>query len=205
MNNNIVILDDHPMFLIGLKRVIDRDSEFTVSDCCKNSSDLFFSLSLVKADIVMLDCSRPEGDDEVITIINDLHQRFPNTAIITMGDCDKHRALSEQMQPGVAAHFYKSLTPEDLVTGLRATWLEYKRGNGLIVEPVETRKPLARQRLSAREKRVIEYIHAGFTVSQTAARFQRSVKTISAQKRAAMYKLGIKRDSDIFRLKINEI
>jgi hypothetical protein len=42
MNNNIVILDDHPMFLIGLKKVIDRDSEFTVSDCCKNSSDLFF-------------------------------------------------------------------------------------------------------------------------------------------------------------------
>jgi Response regulator containing a CheY-like receiver domain and an HTH DNA-binding domain len=162
-------------------------------------------LSLVKADIVLLDCSRPEGDYDVITIINSLRQRFPNIAIITMGDCDKHRALSEQIQPDVAAHFYKSLTPEDLIAGLRATWLEYNRGHDLIVEPLEAINSHARQRLSAKEKRVIEYIHAGFTVSQTAARFQRSVKTISAQKRAAMYKLGLKRDSDIFRLKINDI
>ncbi|WP_222864792.1 LuxR C-terminal-related transcriptional regulator, partial [Serratia marcescens] len=55
-----------------------------------------------------------------------------------------------------------------------------------------------------KEQTVIEYIHAGMTVSQIAQKLSRSVKTISAQKRNAMRKMGVDRDSDLFRININK-
>ncbi len=201
--NNIVILDDHPLYLIGLKRIINDESDFRVTDCCKNSSELFLSLSLAPANIAIIDCSLPNGDLDVKAVIDKLHRHYPKMAIVTMGDCRHHQMQSDALQPLVKSYFCKSLSPENVITGLRHIWLNHRYDEKGISADGEKDKIGAR--LSAKEKIVMEYLHAGLSVSKTALRLSRSVKTISSQKRAAMRKLGLHRDSDIFRLDINDV
>ena len=53
--------------------------------------------------------------------------------------------------------------------------------------------------LTSNERKVLHLCVAGLTDTQIAAGFSRSVKTISAQKRAAYRKLGLRHDLDLFR------
>ena len=53
--------------------------------------------------------------------------------------------------------------------------------------------------LTPRERDILHLCAGGATVTQIAADFTRSVKTISAQKRAAYRKLGLKNDLDLYR------
>lgn len=53
--------------------------------------------------------------------------------------------------------------------------------------------------LSPREREILHLCAAGSTVTQIAADFSRSIKTVSAQKRSAYRKLGLKSDLDLFR------
>lgn len=203
--NNVIILDDHPLFLEGLKRVINNDSEFIVTDCCKNSSELFFSLSLAPANIALIDCSRPKGDLNIKTLVDQLISNYPKMTIVAMGDCPQQQQLSDAMKPQIKSYFCKSLTPENWITGLRHIWTNHCQTQQLMLDDTVDTDNFIRQRLSAKEKIVVEYLYAGLSVSQTALRLSRSVKTISSQKRAAMRKLGLVRDSEIFRLDINSL
>ncbi|MFT2797388.1 LuxR C-terminal-related transcriptional regulator [Serratia sp. N21D137] len=57
------------------------------------------------------------------------------------------------------------------------------------------------EKLTAREYIVIEYLFCGLSSIEVAHRLQCSIKTISAHKRKAMYKLGVYSDAALFSLK----
>lgn len=205
IESNVIILDDHPIFLEGLKRIINHETDFTVTDCCKNSNELFFSLSLAPANIALIDCSRPKGDLNIKALVEQLSVTHPKMTIVAMGDCRQQQQLSDALKPQIKSYFCKSLTPENLITGLRHIWSSYCQSEPLLLDDAVDTPVLIKPRLSAKEKMVVEYLHAGLSVSQTALRLSRSVKTISSQKRSAMRKLGIVRDSGIFKLEINSL
>ncbi|WGK60085.1 response regulator transcription factor [Pantoea sp. SS70] len=205
IEKNIIILDDHPIFLEGLKRLINNEPEFIVSDCCKNSRELFFSLSLAPANIALIDCSLPKGELNLKSLVEQLSFHYPNMNIVTMGDCHQQQQISTMLKPQIKSYFCKSLSPENWITGLRHISCHHCKSGQMILDDNVDVEILSMQRLSAKEKVVIEYLHAGLTVSQTALRLSRSVKTISSQKRAAMRKLGLNRDSEIFRLNMNKL
>ena len=54
--------------------------------------------------------------------------------------------------------------------------------------------------LSNRERQVLSYYLQGYSVTDIAQQLDRSVKTVSTQKRSAFRKLGIRTDSELFKL-----
>lgn len=208
MNKSVMILDDHPLFSVGLKAVINQEPKLNVVDVCRTSVELFFALSIGSADILLLDCSRPLGETNVRTLVERLHQQQPHSALMLMGDNELHRQVAERCSSMIAGYFCKTLPPESFILGLHRI---RRRRDGESIDVPEkkglseseiTRLP---SRLSAKEKTVLEYLHAGLSVTQTAARVNRSVKTISTQKRTAMRKLGLKQERDIFQLNLHEL
>ncbi|MBI3904389.1 MAG: response regulator transcription factor [Pseudomonas fluorescens] len=79
---------------------------------------------------------------------------------------------------------------------------------GLMEQPVSTTRVqagnngaqlLSHPMLSLREREVLRLCIMGMTVTQIAIMFERSVKTVSAQKLTAYRKLGLKNDMDLFK------
>lgn len=199
----VIIMDDHPLYLMGLKKIINDSPIFHVLECCKTTSELLFSLNNVTADIAIIDLSRPEGEGDICDVVEQLHERHPEMAMVALGENRHHQLLSMALRPRIKAYFCKSLTPEHILSGLLRinqlqTWETFQPQSQTATKKVKAS-------LSAREKIIIEYLHSGITVSEVAKRVQRSVKTVSAQKRAAMRKLGITQERDIFQLKLNKI
>ncbi|WP_159377977.1 response regulator transcription factor [Pantoea dispersa] len=199
MITNVTILDDHPLFSAGLKTIINRDPLLVVRDVCKTSVELFFSLTFGSTDILLIDCSRPAGETDAHDLVKQLHNEFPDIALILMGENAFHRQIAEQCPGMIKDYLCKTLSPECYLLGL------HRVREKLDSETKISAAPLSSERLSAKEKSILEYLHSGMSVTETAARVNRSVKTISTQKRNAMRKLGIKRNRDIYQLSINEL
>ena len=59
--------------------------------------------------------------------------------------------------------------------------------------------PEGTRKLSVREAEIVRLFRAGYKVGEIATQLHRSKQTISAQKVAAMRKLGLTRDADLIR------
>ncbi|MGL5389657.1 MAG: LuxR C-terminal-related transcriptional regulator [Serratia sp. (in: enterobacteria)] len=59
------------------------------------------------------------------------------------------------------------------------------------------------QRLTAREREVLQLLFDGLSMSETANYLKRNIKTISAHKRNAMHKLGVNDDAEMFALRMH--
>ncbi|QZY92935.1 response regulator transcription factor (plasmid) [Pantoea dispersa] len=199
----VIILDDHPIFLEGLKKIINSVPRFAVSDCCKNSRELFFSLSVAPAHIALIDASLPKEELNLHSLVDQLALTYPNMIIVTMGDSLQQQQFSDMLKPKVKCYFCKSFSLENWITGLSHIWTHHCNVQELKFDDNQNMDKPSRQLLSEKEKAVIEYLYAGLSVSQTALLLSRSVKTISSQKRAAMRKLGFDSESEIFRMDIN--
>ena len=58
-----------------------------------------------------------------------------------------------------------------------------------------------RSELSPREREVLRCCLDGMSVTDIAEKFARSIKTISSQKQSAYRKLGIRTDTELFKIK----
>ncbi|EJC0565565.1 response regulator transcription factor [Enterobacter cloacae] len=208
MTKNIIILDDHPIFHNGVKQLIDSEPLLEVLDMCRTREELFFSLSLGPADILLLDCSLPDGESNMLELVEQLSLQLSDSALVLMGDSVSHQKIAEQCSPMIAGYFCKTLPAENFLILLHRVRRmlnnesnNYSKCNIVMQDNV----PFVSNRLSVKEKTVMKYLQKGLSVTQIAECLNRSVKTISSQKRQAMRKLDLKNNRDIFELKINEL
>lgn len=206
MTKNIIILDDHPIFHNGVKQLIDSEPLLEVLDMCRTSEELFFSLSLGPADILLLDCSLPDGEGNILELVEQLSLQLTDSALVLMGDSVSHQKIAEQCSSMIAGYFCKTLPAENFLILLhRVRRMLNNESNNKFNRVMEYNAPFVSNRLSIKEKAVMKYLQKGLSVTQIAECLNRSVKTISSQKRQAMRKLDLKNNRDIFELKINEL
>ncbi|WP_336777677.1 response regulator transcription factor [Pantoea sp. USHLN256] len=206
--NKVIILDEHPMYTMGLKYIINNEEGFNVVDCCHNYSDLLLSLSVIPADIVIIDCASHKGDAGLEKLLVHIKSSYPNIAIVMLGDSPQHQSLCSEMQDKIRAYLCKSFTAENIIKGLyrvRHFLLHSNKKTGYLAKEKEAIDLESISWLTQKEKTVIGYLQSGYSVTQTAMRVNRSVKTISTQKRTAMRKLGITSEKELYQLNLNKI
>ena len=121
--------------------------------------------------------------------------------LIALGETSQHETFSEKFCPDISAYICKTSDIDRMVGDLEKIWQMF---NGRCTRITKTSQHPSEvfKSLSEREKMVIKYLRAGFTVTQIAKRNHRSIKTISTQKRTAMRKMGINTDPEIFKLEL---
>jgi DNA-binding NarL/FixJ family response regulator len=207
-DQKVIILEEHPIYTVGLKYTINHEKGLTVVDCCHNPSELLLSLRVMSADIVIIDCSGDYTALELEKLFSRIYARYPHTAIVMLGENPQHQHLFSEMKDKIKAYLCKSFTPEDILEALKRvkqSLLRERNRRSALNSGRRTPEQSELRWLTRKEKMVIEYLQSGFSVSQTAQRFNRSIKTISTQKRSAMRKLGITSERELFQLNINMI
>ena len=84
MNNlNIIIADDHPIVLFGIRKSLEQIEWVNVVGEFEDSTSLINNLSKLNADALITDLSMP-GDKygDGITLIKYIKRHYPNLSII---------------------------------------------------------------------------------------------------------------------------
>ena len=196
----VVIADDHPVVLLGLREVIQRDEHFTLAGEALSSSQLVGQLALHQPALVITDFNMP-GDEtygDGLQLIEYITEHFPAVKILVLTMVGNPLIISRLLEMGVAGVIAKSHIREEIGKALRA--LGNDRPYSAPAEPATSVLLNPRviderfSTLSPRELEVLRLVVAGSSVGDIARQLNRSVKTVSTHKVSAMHKLEVLSD-----------
>lgn len=203
MSFKIILADDHPLILTGIRSLIDQ-----ITPHCEviaeayQVSDLLNLLQQHHCDLLITDFSMP-GDtrSDGLVMIQQLRRDYPNLPIIVLTQIQNSAILQSLIQAGVKGLILKKSVINELADAIRQILLGH-RYIGPTVQMLLASTGISGQSnnnpLTPKESEVVRLLASGMSVTQVADYLHRSVKTISTQKKSAMTRLGISSDSALF-------
>lgn len=203
MSFKIILADDHPLILTGIRSLIDQ-----ITPHCEviaeayQVSDLLNLLEQHHCDLLITDFSMP-GDtrSDGMVMIQQLRRDYPTLPIIVLTQIQNSGILQSLIQAGVNGLILKKSVINELADAIRQILLGH-RYIGPAVKMLLANAGLAHHDninpLTAKESEVVRLLASGMSVTQVADYLHRSVKTISTQKKSAMVRLGLQSDSELF-------
>lgn len=196
----VVIADDHPVVVLGLREVIVRDERLNLVGEALSSSQLVEQLTLHQPDLVITDFNMP-GDEtygDGLQLIEFITEHFPQVKILVLTMVSNHLIISRLLEMGVAGVIAKSHIHEEIGKALNALANDRRyNAPSVLATSVVTNPKVIDERfstLSPREVEVLRLVVAGTSVGDIARQLDRSVKTVSTQKVSAMRKLEVLTD-----------
>lgn len=130
MSTTIMLVDDHPLFRQGLRRVLEAEEDLKV---IMEVADGEESLRLVKQfnpQVVVMDINLPNMNGLQVT--RELKQSNPDVAVIMLTAFHDDEQIFHAIRAGAAAYFPKDVTPRRLVEAIR----QVSQGNYVIDDEV---------------------------------------------------------------------
>lgn len=123
----LILADDHPIVLHGLRQLFARTGEFDVVASCGNGGEVLAALRSVRADVLVLDLRMPGMSGLAVLRAMAAEKLAVKTVLLTAAVQDEQ--IVEAVQFGVLGVVLKESPPEDLFACLRSVaqgvpWLE---------------------------------------------------------------------------------
>lgn len=134
---SIMLVDDHPLFRQGLRRVLEAEEDLEV---IMEVSDGEESLRLAKQlapNVVLMDINLPRMNGLQVT--RELKQAVPEIAIIILTAYHDDEQIFHSVRAGAAAYFPKDVTPRRLVEAIR----QVSKGNYVVDDEVLNKPEVA--------------------------------------------------------------
>jgi len=203
----VLITDDHPVVLHGIKQIFDECLDIKVVDEAKDGTELISKLFKVDFDVLLLDISMPGRSG--LDLIKDVKEIRPNVAILILSISPEEQYAVRALKLGASGYITKAGLPDELTYAVRKVAGGGKYLSASLAESItknnlnEAYLPLY-QSLSERELEVLCLIAEGKTVGDIALGLCLSVKTISTYRERILEKLCLKTTADIIRYAIKE-
>ncbi|MEG0632618.1 response regulator transcription factor [Pseudomonas sp. WS 5412] len=211
----IILMDDHALIREALKIRLTVEADFKVLGAYARSSELIEALRQQNADLVILDYQLTDGELDGIRLIQLVRNHYPDLHILIYSSLERPATVNLSIRAGANGFVGKSQETNELIKAIRMVAMgrmylapsmltEHDKppaSQGTDENSLSTDKALLdHPELSPKEREVLRCCLEGLSVIQVATKFSRSRKTISGQKQAAFRKLGIKTDTELFKL-----
>lgn len=204
MSIRIVIADDHPVILAGVREALDKVADIKVVASVEDSTALIEAMGRFPVDVAVTDFSMPGGQyGDGVALVGFLRRRFAAVPLVVLTAVGGRQVLSSIRRAGVNCIVAKTDPIDELAEAIRCA----KQGVRYLSRDVrhqlgdDDAPPAV---LTKREAEVVRLIAEGKSQKEIAAQLQRSRQTISTQKHSAMRKLKLDRIADIFEYAVSE-
>ncbi|MEA2158762.1 MAG: hypothetical protein QOD66_1142 [Solirubrobacteraceae bacterium] len=192
----ILIVDDHAVVREGLRAFLElQDGLEVVGDAADGEAGVREALALAP-DVILMDLLMPERDG--IEAMHELRQRLPDTRVIVLTSFLDEARVLPAIQAGAAGYLLKNVEPSELARAIRAA----HRGEAIIDPSAAARLVQAlahgaappgpvEERLTEREREVLEQIAGGRSNKRIALELGISEKTVKTHVGHVLAKLGV--------------
>jgi two-component system response regulator DegU len=188
----IGIVDDHPMYRMGLRRALDREADLNVIWELPSPDHIDEQLRRLPVDLILMDVSMGKGKNG-IEATRDLSERWPWVKVVIISAGDDESQVSASSQAGAEGFLAKDLPISDMVSSIRrlaGDWSSGRRATGDLLEAMhrDTRPSSLRgkgrptagiESLSRRQRQVLDELRQGRTNREIAESMGISVGTVN--------------------------
>jgi DNA-binding NarL/FixJ family response regulator len=186
----VLLIEDHLSVRKGIELLL-RSEGMRVAGVAGDVNGASRLLRDRRHDVALLDLGLDGGSG--IDVARERMALEPNAAIVLYTGGTDTALLREGVDAGARGFVLKSSSPQELLAALRKVAAGGTYIDLAIAEQLAARQPaLARDRLSPREREVLDLLADGLTGEEIAARLYLSAETVRTHVRNAMRKLGAK-------------
>ena len=201
----VLLADDHPFVLEGLKARVNAEFEMEVVGQASEGRAAVRLTQELQPQVVVMDVSLPLLSGAAAT--QEIRRTCPRVRVIALTVHEDRAYLRQLLEAGASGYVLKRSAADDLIRAIGIV-----AGGGTYLDPAVADKvvggyigkqPLKGQalgqELSEREIEVLRLIARGFANKEIAVQLSLSVKTVETYRGRAMEKLGFQSRADIVR------
>jgi DNA-binding NarL/FixJ family response regulator len=202
----IVLADDHPILLDGLRALIKAQDDLELVGEATNGLAALRIIKEQRPDLAVIDISMPELNG--IALGRRLADELPAVKLLVLTLHEDRAYLKQALDAGIRGYVLKRTAAENLAAAIRAVL-----SGGLYVDPAIARRvfqPNAKNggragpesgslALTEREAEVLKLVALGFTNKEIARRLDVGVKSIETYRARGSEKLDIKTRAELVR------
>jgi len=204
---DILIVEDHPIFRMGMKEMIDHEPDMGV---CGEAEDVNTALELVlscRPHLAVVDLSLKESSG--MDLVKEIHEHhaYCSTLVLSMHDEALH--AERCLMAGAKGYIMKQEASDSVVTAIREIMAGHihvspkimsRLLNVLRKQPGPAGSPL--ERISDRELEIFRLIGKGMTSKQIAMQLNISIKTVGTYRERIKEKLCLENAGELVRFAV---
>jgi len=194
---NIVIVDDHPIVIEGLKMMLKSQPFFNISESFTSGSEIISFIRSHQVDIILLDITLPDANGT--ELCREIKKISPETAVIMFSNRSERSIIMQSIQNGASGYLLKNISIDELVVCIKGAL------SGNIVFCNETKQIISRPsqndlpvpRLTKREKQILQMVAQGKTSAMIADELFLSPLTVDTHRKNLLQKFQARNSTEL--------
>lgn len=196
MTIRVLIVDDHAIVAEGLRFIVDAQSDMKVVGCGQDGREAVRLALSSTPDVVVMDHAMPMLNGTEATRL--IRERCPDTRVIILSMHSNQVHVLHALQAGASGYVVKKSAAKEVVEAIRTVREGRRYLSKELVDHVidqvlggpRSEDPF--QRLSSRERQVLQLISEGHAIGDIATTLSLSIKTVETYRARMLEKLEIR-------------
>ncbi|MDD4272100.1 MAG: response regulator transcription factor [Desulfobacter postgatei] len=207
--SQIVIVDDHPVFCLGMSELISREPDLTVVACPNTAEKARHIIEQDMPDLIIVDISLAESNG--IDLVAEFRCKCPDLPILVLSMYDDSMYAERALMAGARGYVMKRRAIVQVVEAVRQVLSGHIYASDKIKEKllnrIISRKPSAMgfsmEILTNREIEVFRLMGEGLDSKEIAARLNLSMKTVGTHRENIKEKLHLKHYTELVKAAVH--
>ncbi len=205
---NILIADDHTMFVDGMESILKGESDLLVVGRSYDGPSVIEFLPGNNVDIVLLDVNLPGMNG--IEVCKEITNHYPDVKVLAISMFNEESFVSEILNNGAKGYILKNTGREELLKAIRTVAKGESYFSNEVTETImkglmnqrkaSSKSSLFFPKLSRREKEVLKLIAQEFTTQEIADSLFISLKTVESHRSSLLSKLNARNSVGLVRI-----
>jgi len=199
----VVLVDDHALVRQGFRRILEDDPEIEVVGEAGTGLDAVALVKKTDPDVVVMDMSMPEMNGLHATM--ELVKQRPGTKVLILSMYSDEQYVKNALDAGAKGYILKNAIENDLTRAVRAVAAgeQYLAPelSSVLIRAIQTgafdKSTDPYDRLTQREKQVLQLIAHGKSNKEIAVMLDLSVNTVAVHRANLMSALGVHKTAEL--------
>jgi two-component system nitrate/nitrite response regulator NarL len=194
---NVLLIDDHPLVLDGLKAVLQTFDNIRVVGSASSAADGLELAKSKRPEVVLMDINMPKLNG--IEAIELFRSATPDARIVMLSMHDSREYISSSVMRGAAGYVLKDVSTDEIVRAIETVAKGGSYFSTGVSEILMDRASNDDNALTPREKETLNHIAAGKSNREMAAILGISESTVETHRKKLKRKLGISSTAGLIR------
>jgi two-component system, NarL family, nitrate/nitrite response regulator NarL len=195
----LLVIDDHPMVLEGMKSLLADIEYITLSGTASNAFEAMQVLKDNTVDVAIVDINLPDLNG--LDLTKKIKAEYPLVNVLAMSTFKERSYIVQMIQNGASGYLLKSATKEEIEDAIRSAYVG-KLYLSLDINSVDVSEKMNRPMpiISSREKEVLKLIADGLTNPQIADKLFISLHTVDSHRKNLLTKFEVSNTALLIKL-----
>lgn len=207
--SRILIVEDHPIFRLGLGELINQEDDMEVCGGAQDVSQAWAEIKALQPDLVIADITLNNSNG--IDLVKAVTKQYSSLPVLVLSMHDELLYAERAIHAGARGYITKQEAMESVVTAVRQVldgkvYLNESMKDRILVgltnkNAAGDQSPI--NRLTDRELEVFRMIGQGFSTREIAGKLHLSAKTIGTYRERIKEKLNLKHANELVRYAVH--